>query len=44
VLPLDLARFGHRQHLPKYKMPALINIVQELAVSESGKVERKHCG
>jgi len=33
-----------RQHLPKYKMPALINIVQELAVSESGKVERKHCG
>jgi acyl-CoA synthetase (AMP-forming)/AMP-acid ligase II len=33
-----------RKHLPNYKVPALINIVQELAVSESGKVERKQIG
>lgn len=30
-----------RRHLPNYKVPALINIVQELALSESGKVDRK---
>ena len=33
-----------RAHLPNYKVPALINIVQELAVSESGKIERKLTG
>jgi acyl-coenzyme A synthetase/AMP-(fatty) acid ligase len=30
-----------RKHLPNYKVPALITIVQELAVSGAGKVERK---
>jgi acyl-coenzyme A synthetase/AMP-(fatty) acid ligase len=29
-----------RKHLPDYKVPALINVVRELAVSESGKIER----
>ena len=33
-----------RQNLPKHKVPALINIVRELAVSESGKVERRQTG
>lgn len=30
-----------RKQLPKYKVPALINIVAELTVSESGKVRRR---
>ncbi len=30
-----------RQHLPDYKVPALITVVEDLAVSESGKVDRK---
>lgn len=33
-----------RQHLAKFKVPAMINIVGELAVSESGKVDRKQTG
>jgi acyl-CoA synthetase (AMP-forming)/AMP-acid ligase II len=30
-----------RQHLPKYKVPALISFVDELAISTSGKLDRK---
>lgn len=33
-----------RKYLPNYKVPALINIVEELAVAESGKVERVRTG
>lgn len=33
-----------RKHLPNYKVPALINIVETLAVADSGKVERTGTG
>ncbi len=33
-----------RRHLPNYKIPALITVVADLAVAESGKVERNQTG